>query len=158
MSPFAHNGVKGENDGLVVANKLQVAREYTHRVETTGQDYGNAEIADAKALLEGVTASETSAETARFRLRQLLRPDTDCSPAVTAYRDTAHYQDLLAIKATLRGDASLNWEASIPITDWRGISVVSDARLVGLILSVIALTGTIPGELGNLLNLKKAIL
>ena len=91
-------------------------------------------------------------------------------------------EKLLAAKDTLRGTASLNWSASIPIDNWRGIAisgtpkrvtklVLSRDRVTGrlngrlpaelgdlavlttLKLSENQLTGTIPPELGNLANL-----
>ena len=91
-------------------------------------------------------------------------------------------EKLLAAKDTLRGTASLNWSASIPIDNWRGITisgtpkrvtklVLSRDRVTGrlngrlpaelgdlavlttLKLSENQLTGTIPPELGNLANL-----
>ena len=91
-------------------------------------------------------------------------------------------EKLLAAKDTLRGTASLNWSASIPVENWKGITVsgtpkrvtklvLSRDRVIGrlngrlpaelgdlamlttLKLSENQLTGTIPPELGNLANL-----
>ena len=69
---------------------------------------------------------------------------------------------LLAGKDTLRGDYPLNWEASIPMTDWRGIRIASDAGL-HLVLEAVSdirpeLNGSIPVELGNLSKLESLVL
>ena len=75
-----YNGVKGGNDQLTVLNKLYIARLYTFSVEAYDLDFGNAEIADAKALLDEVISRANSVATAQLQLQKLLElPEIDCS-------------------------------------------------------------------------------
>ena len=160
-----HNGVKGGDDQLIVNNKLLIARVYTHRVAANELDYGNAEIADAKALLDEVTFSADSLATAQLQLRKLLGlPEFDCSQTVSSYEDTENYLDLmadcewlLAGKGTLDVYSRLNWDVSIDITEWvalSGVDISAEGRLTGLDLGGRELSGSIPVELGNLSNLQ----
>ncbi len=64
----------------------------------------------------------------------------------------ADCETLLGLKSTLTGGARLNWSASLPITDWTGISV-SGGQVTSLLLSNKGLRGTIPTEIGNLSGL-----
>lgn len=58
---------------------------------------------------------------------------------------------LLAAAPTLAGDAELNWNADIPITEWTGVVISgSPPRVVVLDLTVKGLSGVIPPELGRL--------
>ena len=58
---------------------------------------------------------------------------------------------LLAAAPTLAGDAELNWNADIPITEWTGVVISgSPPRVVVLDLTVKGLSGVIPSELGRL--------
>ncbi len=58
---------------------------------------------------------------------------------------------LLDIRDALRGDASLNWATEVPITEWEGVLLDgSPARVAGLFLNDLRLSGTIPPELGAL--------
>ncbi len=100
-------------------------------------------------------------------------PDPSNNPGLV--RDCAI---LLAAKDTLRGTATLDWNASTAVAEWTGITVagtpprvlrvvVTDAGLDGTIPATLggleklqqlnlgdnALTGTIPGELGGLSKL-----
>ena len=78
-----------------------------------------------------------------------------CDPAVP---DQANNPDLmrdcfnlLAIKDTLRGTATLNWSVDAPIASWEGVWVQgSPRRVTGLILTSQNLNGSIPAELGRL--------
>ena len=59
--------------------------------------------------------------------------------------------NLLAIKDTLRGTATLNWSVDVPISEWDAVWVQgSPGRVTGLVLSSSGLTGTIPPELARL--------
>ena len=58
---------------------------------------------------------------------------------------------LLAVKDTLAGDASLNWNAEIPVGLWQGVTVGGpQERVAGLALAARGLNGRIPPELGRL--------
>ena len=46
-----------------------------------------------------------------------------------------------------------NWEMSVPLDDWYGVSTDVNGRVIGLDLSENGLTGPIPEALGNLANL-----
>ena len=56
---------------------------------------------------------------------------------------------------TLAGGATLNWSTDIPIARWQGVTVEgSPARVVGLQLENIALSGRVPPRLGELSALR----
>ena len=63
-------------------------------------------------------------------------------------------ETLLDLKDELTGDATLNWSASLPISDWEGVTVENDLVTV-LDLINKGLTGSIPAELGKLTNLNR---
>ena len=67
---------------------------------------------------------------------------------------------LLAVKETLAGEAELNWTATLPISEWQGVTLGgSPIRVTGLAMSK-GLTGRIPLELGRLdglVNLNLAV-
>ena len=67
---------------------------------------------------------------------------------------------LLDVKDTLRGNATLNWAADVPMTQWEGIIVYpgTTLRRVTWIALEKNLTGTIPAELSNLTELDKLAL
>ncbi len=66
---------------------------------------------------------------------------------------------LLAARDALAGRAALNWSSSIPIADWRGVTVGGTPRRVtGLNLPTAKLTGTLPAELSRLDSLKRLVL
>ncbi len=88
----------------------------------------------------------------------LAKAQTGCAsqgavqPSETAL--AADCEVLLDVRDTLAGTASLNWAAGTPIEDWEGVSVGgTPTRVVGISLVNRGLTGTIPGELGNLSGL-----
>ena len=63
---------------------------------------------------------------------------------------------LLAVKDTLRGTEDLNWSASVPISEWDGITVRGAPKRVTKLDTSgtgLTLTGTIPSELGSLTKL-----
>ena len=126
-----HNGVQGGDDQLIVNNKLHIARMYTHLV-AANELVGYGEIADAKALLDEVTASADSVATAQLQLRKLLelpeidspaarqpdsdspaarQPDSPCSQAVSAYRYigtvSGFWGDANGLEAVLAGPGTL---------------------------------------------------
>ena len=64
-------------------------------------------------------------------------------------------QTLLVAKDTLigNGDADLNWDASIPMFDWEGVSVDAEQRVTRISLAEKGLSGEISPDLGSLSNL-----
>ena len=69
----------------------------------------------------------------------------------------ADCETLLGLKDELAGDAALNWNTSLPISDWEGVTVEND-RVAVLDLLHKGLTGRIPAALGRLTNLTKLVL
>ena len=63
-------------------------------------------------------------------------------------------QALLAAKDTLRGTAALNWGTGTAMSSWTGITTGgTPTRVTGLSLASTSMTGTIPPEIGHLLDL-----
>ena len=66
---------------------------------------------------------------------------------------------LWGLKDTLRGTATLNWNASTAISIWSGINLSGTPQRVStFLLSGQALNGTLPPEFGNLTNLSQLTL
>ena len=66
---------------------------------------------------------------------------------------------LLSARDTLAGDSSLNWSAQTPLTSWNGVSVGgSPQHVTELVLQNKTLSGTIPGQLGDLTGLEVMVL
>ncbi len=62
---------------------------------------------------------------------------------------------LLASRDPLRGSASLNWGANLPVTQWEGVGLSGDRqRVQSVFFHTKGLTGIIPPQLGNLTNLR----
>ena len=64
---------------------------------------------------------------------------------------------LLKVKDTLRGDATLNWSADVPIADWQGVRLENfhgRGRVVTVAPYQAGLNGTIPKGLSKLAKLK----
>ena len=77
-------------------------------------------------------------------------PDAANNPGLVSDCET-----LLAVRDALRGTGTLDWSASIPITEWRGVTVGGrPTRVTGLFLASSGLNGEIPAELGNLATLE----
>ena len=63
-------------------------------------------------------------------------------------------QALLAAKDTLRGTATLNWSTGTAMSSWTGITTGgTPTRVTGLSLASTSMTGTIPPQIGHLLDL-----
>ena len=63
---------------------------------------------------------------------------------------------LLAAKDTLRGTATLDWDAGTAITAWDGITVAgTPQRVTGIVRVYRLLDGSIPPELGDLEKLEQ---
>ena len=66
---------------------------------------------------------------------------------------------LLAMRDALRGTGTLDWSTSIPITEWRGVTVGgTPTRVTALYRPYSGLNGVIPAELGNLAKLEELTL
>ena len=82
----------------------------------------------------------------------------DCGSAVSDQSNTGLVSDceiLLGLKDTIRGSASLNWSASLPITQWTGVRLAGTPQRVTIIkLQKRSLTGSIPAGLGSLAKLQ----
>ena len=87
-----------------------------------------------------------------------VQPPPPCGLSVPNQTDNpglmGDCQPLLAAKDTLRGTGSLNWDTDTTIASWDGITTSSTPNgVTKLELSDEDLTGTIPPELGGLLEL-----
>ena len=61
---------------------------------------------------------------------------------------------LLAAKDTLRGTAALNWSTGTAMSSWTGVTTGgTPTRVTGLSLASKSMTGTIPPQIGHLLDL-----
>ena len=63
-------------------------------------------------------------------------------------------ESLLAAKDTLRGSAALNWSTGTALSSWTGVTTGgTPTRVTGLSLASTSMTGSIPPEIGHLLDL-----
>ena len=68
---------------------------------------------------------------------------------------------LLAVRDTLAGDMTLNWNRIVPVNRWQGVTVDGpEGRVTGLSLAELGLNGRIPSDIGRLdrliaLNLRR---
>ena len=85
-------------------------------------------------------------------------PPPPCGKAVPDYLDNhglvLDCKALLAVKDTLRGDATLNWSVDVAMADWDGVRV-EGGRVVALNLDNKSLTGTVPARLAELTRLEE---
>lgn len=80
--------------------------------------------------------------------------DPDRNPGLVRDCET-----LMGIRDTLAGEAQLDWNKHTPIGHWQGIGIGgSPSRVTNLSLRDAGLTGSIPAELGNLVNLEELYL
>ena len=85
-------------------------------------------------------------------------PNIIAAPCASAAPDQANNPglmrdciNLLGLKDTLRGTATLNWSVDTAITSWDGVTVQgSPGRITELLLTSKSLTGTIPPDLWRL--------
>ena len=96
---------------------------------------------------------DTDTMTVSITVRKPVCADSAAVSGYTAPELVADCEALLASRDTLRGDQSLNWSEHLSIDNWQGVEI-ADNRVVGMGVSDLDLTGTIPSELGNLANLQ----
>ena len=96
---------------------------------------------------------DTDTMTVSITVRKPVCADSAAVSGYTAPELVADCEALLASRDTLRGDQSLNWSEHLSIDNWQGVEI-ADNRVVGMDLSDLDLTGTIPSELGNLAKLQ----
>ena len=78
------------------------------------------------------------------------------SAAVSGYTNPGIVDDceaLLVSEGVLGGDKSLNWSEDLSIGEWQGVSLI-EGRVAQLLMNREGLSGTIPSELGSLINLR----
>ena len=105
---------------------------------------------------DGVSNTETVV--IEFTYSGYGEPNTIEAPCATAAPDQADNPglmrdciNLLAVKDSLSGAATLNWSLDTPISDWNGVNVTgTPGRVTGLDLSVLGLDGSIPPGLWKL--------
>ena len=138
ISPTLSNGVTfapGPTAWIGVSTTSTVADETSYTLTATDAD------------------GDTDTMTVSITVRSRVCPN---STAVSGYADPGIAVDceaLLSSRDSLRGDQSLNWSESVSIDTWQGVEIAND-RIVGVDMSSLNLTGTIPSELGNLTSLQ----
>ena len=78
------------------------------------------------------------------------------SAAVSGYTNPGIVDDceaLLVSRDVLGGDKSLDWSEDLSIGEWQGVSLI-EGRVAQLLMNREGLSGTIPSELGSLINLR----
>ena len=87
--------------------------------------------------------------------------EANVAPIANSYKKSTTLEDdrktLLAVKGTLAGAASLNWNDRIPVEEWDGVTV-SRGRVTKLNLRKKGLTGAVPPLLGRLSALESLVL
>ena len=97
---------------------------------------------------------DTGSMTIHFTIRKGLCLN---STSVSRYSDpgiVADCEALLSSRDTLGGNIALNWHENLSIDEWQGVEI-ANGRVVEVDLRHLGLTGTIPGELGSLVSLKR---
>ena len=62
---------------------------------------------------------------------------------------------LLSVRSELAGEAELGWSENVSVSEWQGVIVGGQpARVLGLNLTTAGLSGSLPGELGDLSELR----
>ena len=153
-------------------SRVTVIATNDHDAKIEFLDLVGGAIADADGSQEGHQV-DLSGDLAAIRVR-VTSQDGEATrvytirmlpPCATAVPDASNNpglvsdcEALLAVQDTLAGSARRYWLASIPITDWRGVSMGGTPRRVtGLHLSGSWLDGSIPRELGDLSNLIRTV-
>ena len=112
----------------------------------------------ADETIHTLTATDADGDTGAMTISITIRKGLCLnSAAVSGYTDPGIVTDceaLLASKETLSIDQSPNWDEDLPIGEWKGVEL-ADSRVVGLNIRYEGLTGTIPSELGSLVNLQR---
>ena len=136
--------------GCSIADSIENPCEDDHSMPilTKSIYYGIAPPDTYSPTLEPTPTPTPSATTQRV----------DCGSAVTDKSNTGLVADceiLLGLKDTLRGSASLNWSASLPITQWTGVRLGGTPQRVTIFrLQKQDLTGSIPAGMGSLAKLQ----
>ncbi len=130
---------------------------------TKGMNFVNAftEEADWNAIREGDAIRKIEIVTQHLPDSPAAMRPPNCSNGIVVPRPQSnttlveHCQTLLNIKRTLAGDAKLNWSDEIPMKFWHGIHLNRTGnKLDFLVLYRRGLTGTIPPEIGELVDLQ----
>ena len=138
LSPAPSNGlsfVPGSPAQLKLASTGAVAGETTFTLTATDADGDTDSMEINIAVAEGVCPG---------------------SIAVSGYTNPSIVGDCEALvisRDVLRGGQTLNWNVDLSMDDWQGVAI-ADSRVVGIDLSDLGLTGTIPAELGSLTDLQ----
>ena len=138
LSPAPSNGVtfaSGPPARIGVSETSIAAGETSYTLTATDAQGDTDTMTVSITVIEGVCAN---------------------SAAVAGYSDpgiVTNCEALLSSMDALRGDQPLNWSEYLSIGDWQGIEIV-DSRIVGIDLSSLGLSGSIPPELGSLTNLQ----
>ena len=82
------------------------------------------------------------------------RPLLAQEPGGTAATDRAALLTLYAATDGPNWTDNTNWGSDAPLSDWHGVSVNAEGRVTGLRLERNNLTGTLPGDLGDLAALE----
>ena len=145
----------------LVANTNSTGTSYAH----TGLDPDNTRHYRVSAINSAGTGPTSNTDSATTDAPEQAEADTCATGG--AVSDAANNpglvsdcEVLLDVKDTLRGDATLNWAADVPMTQWEGIIVYpgTTLRRVTWIALEKNMTGTIPAGLSNLTELDKLAL
>ena len=105
-----------------------------------------------------LTATDADGDTDTMAVSITIRKSVCLnSVAVSEHADpgiVADCEALMSSRDTLGGNIALNWHENLSIDEWQGVEL-ADGRVVGIDMSHLGLTGTIAGELGNLVKLQR---
>ena len=139
LSPAPSNGVTfapGPPARIEVSPAAEAGDETSYTLTATDED------------------GDTGSMTIHFTIRKGLCLN---STSVSRYSDpgiVADCEALLSSRDTLGGNIALNWHENLSIDEWQGVEI-ANGRVVEVDLRHLGLTGTIPGELGSLVSLKR---
>ena len=139
ISPALSNGVTfdpGPPARIGVTSMAVTTAETSYTLTATDADGDTDALTVIITVLEGVCPNST---------------------AVKGYTQLGIVRDceaLLVSKRVLGGEQSLNWGEDLSMDDWQGVSI-TDNRVVEVDTFNLGLAGSIPSELGSLVNLQR---
>ena len=148
----------GSNWSDLEANTNLTATSYSHSGLTASSTmHYRVSAINSQGAGAASNVANTTTDAAPVQRTSVCATDGAVPDAANNAGLVSDCETLLAAKSELAGSVFLNWSADTPMSDWEGIIVYPGTQLrrVAWIALEKNLTGTIPGELGNLMELEQ---